>query len=252
MNLYLQDSTAQEIKLSPVFISTPGAFSRNRTYRKIYGPDGEDAFGDGSVSGFDISLEYTALAQTDTAFRNEIRNLVRFIMSGNEPFYLVDKDNNLRQKVDPKGFDPKASVNMRVAKPVLTVRALQPFKEDLAENQTTQSGIVNNSTVLVDVGGDFRCFPIIQLVAVLTTSEFRVTNTTNGSSVQIIDGSFTPGGIYIMDSTIPAFTLNGTNRDLQVSDGGVLFFSPGVNTLSFTIPIGEVNATINWRSRYAV
>jgi len=257
MDLYFTDSSSvvNEIQVPRKYLPDFPKYTFDRSPQKLYGRDGTFIRGDGTVGNRQFKMKWSETGTSDTETRTRIRNVFRFFLVGQAPYYIEDRDNNLRFEVSIKEFDPKSSegVEFRVHKGTITLIAANPYPEDLTEQSVSLNPASSNDTLNIPMAGDVEVFPRIELVAIDSIQSFTLEITPAELDLTITDTSFITGEKYVLDSRGSGeISLGGQDRSFAIVNGGMLRLKPGNNVLTYISLDGQVSLEVFYRNRYVI
>lgn len=125
-----------------------------------------------------------------------------------------------------------------------------PFAYGLTTQTDGRTITATAQTKSLSVGGNAYTLPTISLtIGTGTSADIVLTNTTTGE-VATLNGSVSPGDVYVIDSLGETVTRSGLDK-ISLFDGLFLRLTPGTNVLKVEYSGATVTAlSVTWNERY--
>lgn len=219
-----------------------------------YGRSGVNISGDEKISKRRMKFVWEKAFNSDTEWFTFANDITDFLNPKRGPFYLEDTDNDKRALCRLSNFTSKPNgkgLEYRFMSGTLEFYLLDATFEDLQATTNQQTGLVTESTFDINNAGNEDSFPVITVTTIDDLSTFTLTNTTNNSNMTVANSSMTTGKTIEIDCQNGTVKLNTVDISTSISSGGFLVLSPGVNTIEYTSPDGDVDIDTVYRARYA-
>lgn len=253
----------QTLNPSDIFEVPPGwlpdisPFMPRATTARRLSKDGEDLVGDQKANARDINFTFKQAEETNASYRQILNRFVGFMQPENGPFHLVWTDESLRTRVALQMAMDKphaGGTEYRIGTNQVVMKMLDAFWEDLdaVSADSPTGGLANDETMTVNNDSYFIAYPAITINTDDDCNQFTLANETNGGAITLASNAFLSSTTFYLDSVNGTVYLDDLEHSAAVADGsGLLFFSPGVNTLRVTNPAGTVlTLAIDFRRRY--
>lgn len=239
-------------------------FKTNNRILERFATDGGYEIGDGTIDPRSGNVGLTFSATSDRIYRLYANRISSFFRPEQAPFYIVDTDNQLRQKISYSGINSGYShgQEMRFVKHEIKYIAIDPFWESITPITTTINGITNGQTFDVIVADTnpvspnynitvYEAYPIIAVTTLSNNVNFAVTNNTNNGSFNIVDSSFTAGQTVTVNGEDGTIKKGNVINSRILAGGRPFKLKSGTNTLLYQTALGAlVNIVITHRNRY--
>lgn len=250
-----------DLILDKNFKISVSAYRRRVGIQKRFGKDGGVPTGDGRIDARDIDLSFNTISQTDEPYLTKLNELAGFFRPENEPFYLIDSDNNRRCEVAMETLSDRPSregTELRAGVNKLELKMLDGHWEDAEENIVSPIGgsIANGAVLEVNNDSFVECYPVIKIRALSSNPDVTIRNETTKATTQLGSNNLVPGTEFIVDSQKgTVFLFDGISQvesSVALADGsGFIFLAPGENDILYESIFGNVELDVIFRRRYA-
>lgn len=270
MDFVIIDKDETEFDLREVGINKPGlkyfwrlnALKFRNSIRKRYGRSGGIAIGDKKIDPRNIIFSWTQADETPDEYRTYINSLVGFFDPVKAPFYLIDKENDLRSEVEITQIDdrPKSGgLEQIVGANQISLIMLDPFFEDLdlITFSGPTGGLDSDNSIEIINDGFRTAYPIFYLQTDVFNPDFVFINETNNQSFRMGSNSFALGVSFEINSVDGTVYLDdGISRvesSVALADGsGFINLARGSNIIKYVSDYGSIYVDVKFRRRYGI
>lgn len=258
--LTLTDYTSFNYHESP----SSNDFNTNNKILERFATDGGYETGDGTIDARSGQVGLTFSAKTDLEYRTYANRISNFFRAEQAPFYIVDLDNELRQKISYSGINSGYShgQEMRFVKHEIKYIAIDPFWESLTPITTVVISLASGGTFTVIVNDTtpsspnynievYEAYPIISILTASTNPNFAITNESNNGSFNIADASFTAGETITVNSEDGSITKGDVVNSRILAGGRPFKLKSGTNTILYQSSLASAaTIVVTHRNRY--
>ena len=262
MRFVLENKDAAQFEIDDRFKPKISPYRRRSKVSDRFSGDGGVILGDQHIDARTIDFKFHIVVENhgenDKEYFDQWNDLIGFLAPENEPFYLVDTDNDRRAKIalDEADDDMAEGLEFIIGEAnKLSLHMLDGMWEDYAAT-TVSATLLSGQNVSVDNQGKFNAFAIIRLTPISPNAEFVVRNTTTGAQFTVTANTFFPGTLFEINAVTGDVTLDDgltvTDQSFALADGsGLIQLLPGSNTITYESVFGAVNMDVIFRRRYA-
>ncbi len=262
MRFVLENKNAVQFEIDDRFKPKISPYKRRSRVSDRFAGDGGIILGDEHVDARDIDFIFHIAVENhggnDAEYFDQWNDLIGFLTPENNPFYLVDTDNERRTKIALSDADDDMAEGLEFIigeKNKLGLRMLDGYWEDYAAT-TVSNMLLSSQSLAVNNLGKFNAFAVIRLTPVSPNPEFLVRNTTTGAQFTITANTFAPGTLFEVNAVTGDVSLDDgitvTDQSFAMADGsGLIQLVPGINQLTYESGFGGINMDVLFRRRYA-
>lgn len=230
---------------------TSSEWAPNLQTERRYSKRGVNITGDETPGERTFSINWLDSKLTQALYRAYVNDFVQFFDPQRGPFYFNDNTNQIRCAVRLQKFKPTFRVVNMVADFTIDLVMIDGAFEDLSLTLYEAGLQTHEDEFTVTNDGNLDAYPVIAVEFVDDITQFRIRNTTNGSTFLISNSGFTSGRICELDSQEGTIELESVNISNALEAGGFIFLSPGANVLRYEAVQGDANIDVSWRAAYA-